>query len=158
MSILQNLQQTMADVGPLVEDIELIQQLGDNRWLVIFDEESAIEIEFDEVANKLTFSAVLAAVEEGNETDIYQLLLRYNYLWRETGGIRMALDGTNDQVVMLFDLFQPEVAKATLATVIGNLQDAALMWRQAIENGNAAAAVDAVTGSGGGGMPDAIRV
>lgn len=134
MSDLEAVSELIASIGPLVDDIMMIEQLEEDRWLLVFDEESALEIECDPVANKLVFTSILCPVVEENRTEIYQALLNFNFLWRETGGVRMALDGDQQNVAMLFDLFHPDLDSASLAAVVANLRDAALNWREALQS------------------------
>ena len=133
MSNAQHIHALMNELGPLVDRIEVIQQEAENGWAVVCNDETAIDIECDEVGNRLTFVVPLGPIAEENQTEVYRTLLTYNLLWRENGGIHMAIDD-EDNALLLADVFHVDLSVDALAAVIESLVDAARGWKEVIAN------------------------
>ena len=142
MSDIARIAQLMNELGPMIDDIEMIQQPEEFEWVVLFEDGTVLEITWDEPETKLTFSVVVANLEaaasEGAEEDedripeICTALLTYNFLWRETGGIRMALDHPDGNVLMLLDVFSGDLEVTTLAGISHNFVETARVWRDSV--------------------------
>lgn len=133
MSNAQYVHGLMNELGPLVDRIEVIQQESENGWAIVCNDETAIDVECDEVGNRLTFVVPLGPVAEEHQTEVYRTLLTYNLLWRENGGIHMAIDAENN-ALLLADIYHVELTVDALAAVVESLVDAARDWRQILEN------------------------
>jgi hypothetical protein len=96
------LEKLMADVGPLVEAVE-VRQYTPERWAIAFDEDFVVDIEHDTDAGKLVFYADLGQPLPGEENAVYKLLLYVATMWRETGGLRMGLNPGDDSVTQVYD-------------------------------------------------------
>ena len=128
MSGCSRISQLLMEIGPAFEEIELIQAVDENAWAVVFDEETVVEVEADQSEQKLTLECTLGYLadmprsragdpidpsgkddpdepaEESNSVELEELcaaLLSVNYLWRDTGGVRMALDGPGGNITLL---------------------------------------------------------
>ena len=134
MSELDHLQSLMAEIGPLIDGIEAIDQEGDDYWLFAFGEQTLLQIQYDAQARKLVLFTELGAPAEENRLALYEALLSFNYLWNETGGLRMAIDGPGGSASMVLDLFVLDLDVSTLATVTENFLDTAVYWRGFMAN------------------------
>lgn len=122
------LHQLMCEIGPLLDLDEVIEQPADAVWVLVFADGTVIEAEYDEAAGgRLMLSMELGTPAEAAATDLHRLLLQYNYLWRQTGGVRMALAGS--AVVQALELAVPGLALPTLADALTGLHDNAAPWR-----------------------------
>ena len=83
--------------------IELVE-LDDDIWLLVLDEDLAVQVECDEPADFLMLSAELGAPPQGQELAAYRLLLQATAAWRETGGLRMGLDPIEDVILQFQEL------------------------------------------------------
>jgi hypothetical protein len=124
---------TMQEVGPRDDRILQVLQTGDESWAVRFEEVDVL-IELDPETRRLMFSCELGLVPEERREEVYQLLLTYSLLWRETGGLRMALDADN-QAIQLVDLHCSSLTTELLAIVLHNLEERTLLWREFIAGG-----------------------
>lgn len=122
----QHLQHLMREIGPLLDLAEVIEYPDQALWLLVRDAGSVIEVELDEARARLTLSMELGTAPD--DPALHRTLLQYNYLWRHSGGMRMALAG--DTLVQLLELSVPGLDSPTLARVLDNLQDNATLWRQ----------------------------
>jgi len=133
---LPDLEKLMTDVGPLVE-AEEIRQYEDHRWVVAFDEDLAVEIEHDPDLAKLVFSAELGHPPAGEEAAAYKLLLNVAAMWRDTGGLRMGLNPTDDLVIQIYDIPVAGLELEGLEMNLRNFADTALHARAVLAgNGN----------------------
>jgi hypothetical protein len=110
--------------------LELSTRHDRDAWLLEFDEETTIDVEFDAEADRLVLAAGVLEVPEARRSSIYELLLQFNFLWPQTGGVRMALDGMPGQVVMLFDLPDPTMGCTQLRRVLTNIAILQRSWRR----------------------------
>ena len=134
MQKIDQLALVLTEVGPVFEDIEAILGVSDDTWSVVFDEETAIEVQCDEVGNMLNFSMNLGPVAEGIRNEIFPLLLSYNFLKDETGGFHMAIDGPEGSVFLLLDLFHTDMDATRLAGVLAAMLELGQNWRDVISS------------------------
>ena len=123
-----------------LELLQLSTRHDRDAWLIEFDEETTIDVEFDAEADRLVLAAGVLEVPEAKRSSIYEMLLQFNFLWPQTGGVRMALDGMPGQVVMLFDLPDPAMGCTQFRRVLTNMAILQRSWRRILrEIGSAAA-------------------
>lgn len=135
----------MAEIGPMDEAILMVSRLDDGRWIVAFSEVN-VEVEHDEATGRLMFSTLVAPAAKGREIEVYEALLLYSSIWRETGGIRMGLAGPGGDILQMADVFVPDATTRTVVTIARNLAERALVWRQFV-SGRAAKADAAADGN-----------
>ncbi|MBB3950311.1 type III secretion system chaperone [Aureimonas jatrophae] len=119
----------MNEIGPLDDAIDSVTVLGDARWIVRFPELD-VEIEADEATGRVMLSTVLAPAPADRRGDVYETLLLYNLAWRETGGVRMALNGADGPVVQIADVPMQDLSARLLVTVARNLVRRGAIWTQ----------------------------
>jgi len=71
---------------------------------------------------------MLGAPSESMQLSVYETLLCYNLLWKDTGGVKMALSGPGGELVLLYELFVSELALNELQTVLSNFVSIAQVW------------------------------
>ena len=70
---------------------------------------------------------------EAADAEMLRLLLRYNARWRETGGLRFALDEADIAAIVL-DLPMDALDGDWLADVLAGFAEATADWRQALSS------------------------
>jgi hypothetical protein len=90
-------------------------------------------VEHDPEHDSIVISAAVGAVADAARTRTYQMLLQYNNLWPQTGGVRMALDGPQRTVVMILELGTACLSAARLARVISNMAGVHAGWRDLLQ-------------------------
>ncbi|MEZ0388094.1 MAG: type III secretion system chaperone [Verrucomicrobium sp.] len=120
-----DLEKLMTEVGPLVEAAEVLQY-EPHRWLVVFDDDHAVEIEVDVPLAKVVLTTHLGHPPSGDETASYKMLLQLTAMWRETGGLRMAVDPVDDSVIQIYDFPLAGIQLESLAIQLSNFANAAL--------------------------------
>jgi hypothetical protein len=123
-----HLHQLMSEIGPLLDLDEVIEHAGEAVWVLALADGAVVEAEYDEAAGgRLLLSMELGEPAEAGAAELHRTLLQYNYLWRQTGGVRMALAGR--VVVQGLELAVPGLDLSTLAAALTGLHGNAALWR-----------------------------
>jgi hypothetical protein len=134
MNDIEKIAHAMSEVGPLEHGIFEILRLRDDFWAVRFAQVE-VEVELEPAARRLVLSAEIGPVGLERQTEVYETLLMYNLLWRETGGVRMALTEPDGGVIQSVDLHFSLIEAPLLAVVLHNLNERTLMWREFFAGG-----------------------
>ena len=136
-------------VGPRNHDIEEVVQLPEGDYVVHYDDLD-VTLAFDAETDRLVMSADLGQAPRDKRLTVYTTLLNYSLLWRDTGGVHMALtaDGT---AVQALTLSGAEVTLDLLDTVLRNFAVKARLMRAYVRTGGGETPADTL-------MPHALRV
>ena len=134
MAGVENIQQLMTEIGPLVDAIEWIEQEDEHHWAIGFDENLVMLVAFDAEARKVVFSVEIGCPPEEIQQQFYKALLASNAQWDESAGCRMAIDTPGGSVVQIFDLCQLDLDLSALAMAIQDLVARAKGWRTRIDD------------------------
>ena len=119
------------EAGPRDDAIAAIIQSGETTWQVHYGE-CEIDCEYEPTLQRLMLTIPVGVVAPERQARVYETLLAFNLIWRDTGGVRMALAGPNGQVVQMVDLTGAELSTDLLLTVMTNLVEKADIWRDFI--------------------------
>ena len=122
----------MAEVGHLDDDIIECVRMEDGDYAVRFDEVDVF-VEWDPGTARLVLSVEVGTPPASRAASICEALLAYNSLWRETGGLRLALTGREGAVLQIADLAGPAIDPKTIAIVAVNLVERTSIWRAYFE-------------------------
>ncbi len=103
-----------------------------DAWLLALDGETMLDIEFDSVEDRLIITGDVCEVAEPARPLVYEMLLQYNYLWTETGGVRMALGGGPGNVVMMFELPAVGLQPSRLCHALNNMAHSQRAWQHVL--------------------------
>lgn len=130
---LDELNALMTELGPKLDALQVKHFEGKNFWTVLFDEAVLLYVDLDPARQTLVVSADVAEPLPEARLARYEMILQYNNLWTETGGLRMALDSPEGVVVLLVDVPLAGITRETLATLCGNFVEAVHTWREILE-------------------------
>lgn len=102
-----------------------------SSWVAMAPDETAFAIEWRAAARRLVLSADIAVLADAGDAATLALLLRYNANWRETDGLRIALD-SGDVATLALDLPADAIDAPWLSTVLAGFADALNGWREAL--------------------------
>ncbi len=125
----KHVQALMREIGPQSGLLEVTEFAERDVWTLIVDEATVLFADYDDAGARLMLSAEVGEPAEAGRLRLYELLLRYNDAWRETGGGRMALDPAG-AVVLLFELPVAGLELARLQAAIGGFTAALGGWRE----------------------------
>jgi len=126
-------QSLMAEIGPLLDEIQQIEQRGDQEWCLVVDEASQMYVHASDELQKATFITEIADINDGDREAIYEILLLSNSAWEDSQGVRFALSSPGGTVMMHFELPTAGLEVSTVAGVVRNLFHKTRHWRQLIE-------------------------
>lgn len=144
MSPEQFVHQLMCEVGPALDVQQVTASPDLYLWQVVFDAETVFDIEYDPAFERVVFSSRVARLQPVGRLRVCELLLNVNFPWRETGGVRMALDSRTEDVVLMFEMPVASLRLAQLTTVLGTLARRHRVWRQLLLDPADARDIDAV--------------
>ncbi|MEM6654821.1 MAG: CesT family type III secretion system chaperone [Planctomycetota bacterium] len=130
---IEQLQQVMAEIGPLTDEVLSVVQIGDREWDIALEDDVAILASYDELGEKVTFDVDVGPLPEGDPAPIFEMLLTFNSCWRETGGLRTAIDEPGGDVSLVLDYFAEQLDVTRVSAVILALLEKRSQWREAIE-------------------------
>ena len=123
----------MKELGPALELAGLQEDPGGESWGLAARDGVLFYLEFVADHDRLWLSAEVGTPQPVDRAELHQLMLRYNAQWQRTGGVRLALDGPNDAVVLAYDLPVSGLDLPRLCTIVGNFQDMVGGWRKIVE-------------------------
>ena len=157
MSPCEHIHQLMCEVGPAVGAQQVTGSAEDGFWQVVLNPEAVFDLEHDAAFERVMISARVGALQPARREQVCTLLLNVNFAWRETGGVRIAVDPRTDGVVMLFEMPLSVLDLARLCTVLGNLRDKLQAWRQLLL-GTATTPRDATDPGAAGSLPFGLEL
>lgn len=120
--------EVMSALGEMDDAIEAIAQRGDSTWLVVRGE-IGIEIELDVDDGVITLFTDLGSPAAERRQDVCELLLAYNMLTRETGGVRAALDKPGGALMLIFDFGVMDLTPQLCAQILADFAAKAEVWQ-----------------------------
>ncbi len=125
---LERMQIMMEEIGPSMSEIEAVIQSEEKNWAIQFEDQSIVMMEWAEKPDRIVLSGMLGFPSESMQLSVYETLLCYNLLWKDTGGVKMALAGPNGELMLLYELFCSELNLNELQTVLTNFVNIAQVW------------------------------
>ena len=123
-----NLHALMTEIGPALELAEVEEFEREDLWVLTAGDGVVLFAEYQPDDRRLWLSTDVCE-PPGERLVLYDLILQYNARWKETGGVRLALDGPEGSVVLAYDLPVAGLDLPRLQTVIRNFRDTLDGWR-----------------------------
>ena len=136
MSIVSNrehAEKLFGELGPLLEPVAIVYDEEEAHWAVMIDGDQQIDVVYDEQVERFVFAMDLGAVPEESAETIHELLLRFSFVWRQTGGLHAALDDEGHAVLMYKHAVQG-LDVQTLQGLLGGLHTHLEYWCDLIAN------------------------
>ena len=125
---LERMQIMMEEIGPSLPEIEAVIQSEDKNWAIQFSDQAIVMLEWAEDPDRVVLTSLLGAPSESMQLSVYETLLCYNLLWKDTGGVKMALSGPGGDLVVIYELFAGDLTLGELQTVLTNFVSIAQIW------------------------------
>ncbi len=125
---LERMQIMMEEIGPSLADIESVIQSEDRNWAIQFSDQSIVMLEWVEDPDRVVLTSLLGVPSDSMQLAVYETLLCYNLLWKDTGGVKMALSGPGGELVVIYELFSNDLTLNELQTVLTNFTSIAQIW------------------------------
>lgn len=128
MMELDQINTIVTESGPLDEEIISVARVADDRWMIQF-EPIIISLEADAERGRLMLIGEIGPVPEERRNELLTAMLSYGLLWRETGGLRMAVSQSDNVATLMVDLAGEEIEPRLIACVAANLAERTLLWQ-----------------------------
>lgn len=125
---LERMQIMIEEIGPSVPDIQAVIQSEDTNWAIQFNDQSIVMLEWVNSPDRVVLTSMLGVPSESMQLTVYETLLCYNLLWKDTGGVKMALSGPGGELVVIYELFAADLTLSELQTVLTNFVSIAQIW------------------------------
>ncbi len=125
---LERMQIMMEEIGPSLPEIEAVIQSEDRNWAIQFSDQAIVMLEWAEDPDRVVLTSLLGAPSESMQLSVYETLLCYNLLWKDTGGVKMALSGPGGDLVVIYEMFSADLTLGELQTVLTNFVNIAQIW------------------------------
>lgn len=99
----EQIQQLMQELGPSMPEIDAVVQTEDPSWAIQFSDETILIIEPAEDPPRMVISAELGVAAESQQRRVYETLLCYNLLWKDSGGVKVGLAGPQGALIISID-------------------------------------------------------
>ena len=93
MTTIEQIAELVKQLDPAMPAIDAIVQTEDPSWAIQFGDESIILLEPAEEPARIVISTELGSAAEAQQRTIYETMLCYNLMWRDSGGIKIGLAG-----------------------------------------------------------------
>jgi len=138
MSRIDEIQQLMESLGPASPAVSQVTQVGDDVWAVGLADDGLVYLEWDPERDRLVLTSNVGRPRDSDREKLYEAMLGYNALWRDTGGVQMAVAA--GEALQSYALaaagLELDVLQATLEDFAGK----ARIWKNLMQNGVGAGA------------------
>lgn len=126
----------LAAIGEANSEIAAILQVEPGHWAVGYQDDTTIEVECVEGSNRLTLTCGLGIPKLEHIDRIRHVMLNYNLMWRESGGMRMGLSGPGDEAYLIGDIYLPDTSEASLDQALYNMAALGRVWNRFVTEGS----------------------
>ena len=103
-STIEKIQNLIQELGPATADIDAVIQTEEPSWAIQYSDETIVIIEPADEPGRMILSSELGSPNETLQLPIYETLLCYNLLWRESGGVKIGLAGPKGALILSCEL------------------------------------------------------
>lgn len=126
---IEQIQQLIQELGPNMQDIDAIVQTEEPSWAIQFSDETIVIIEAAEDPARMVFSAELGSANDNNQHAVYEALLCYNLMWRDTGGVKIGLAGPQGALIISSEICLEGLMLNDLQFTLKNFLKIARSWQ-----------------------------
>ncbi|HCE2679316.1 type III secretion system chaperone [Vibrio parahaemolyticus] len=122
----------LAELGDSL-NLERVTEFEHQMWSLCFSEDNAIDVQFVQEKNEVLVSKSLVVEKDIFTADKFQVLLEYNFLYRETGGVQFCINPTTKDILLQIAI-TADTEISQLANVISQLNELSDTWVQLFQN------------------------
>jgi hypothetical protein len=104
MTTIEQIENLVKELGPAMSDIDAIVQTEDPSWAIQFSDETIIILEPADDPSRIVISTELGAAAEAQQRTVYETMLCYNLMWRDSGGVKIGLAGPQGALIISTDV------------------------------------------------------
>ena len=132
---IEKIQQLLQELGPDTPEIDAVIQTEDPSWAIQFTDETVVIVEPAEEPGRMVFSAEMGNASDSLQLPIYETLLCYNLLWRETGGVKIGLAGPKGALIISTEVLVRGLLLSDLQQALLDFVNIARSWTKYVTDG-----------------------
>lgn len=138
----EDIKNIFQDIGPRVSRIQEVREQEQGTWgIVLADDDGrdavALQLFLRESEGKLVFTAPLGSVTEARKAETCAFMLTYNFLWTNTGGLRVAMD-MDGNMMLAGDVALSGLNSQKLSQILEAFTARALIFQMVMADGGIA--------------------
>lgn len=127
-------------IGPMCEDIGLIEQNDEDTWTIGFADGSAMLAELAQEPPRIVFTAEIGNPPTSKQAAIFSIALQHNANWRENRGVVLARLSDVDDLALIYEWYSDDYSADEGATLVRSLKALRDAWVDFIERRDGGAA------------------
>ncbi len=140
MTTIEQIENLVKELGPAMSDIDAIVQTEDPSWAIQFSDETIIILEPADDPSRIVISTELGAAAEAQQRTVYETMLCYNLMWRDSGGVKIGLAGPQGALIISTDVCIESLTLQELNQEIQRFLTIARSWAQYVGKADASEA------------------
>jgi hypothetical protein len=140
MTTIEQIENLVKELGPAMSDIDAIVQTEDPSWAIQFSDETIIILEPADDPSRIVISTELGAAAEAQQRTVYETMLCYNLMWRDSGGVKIGLAGPQGALIISTDVCIQSLTLQELKQEIQRFLTIARSWAQYVGKADASEA------------------
>jgi hypothetical protein len=137
MTTIEQIEQLVKEIGPAMPEIDAIVQTEDPSWAIQFSDETIIILEAADDPSRIVISTELGAAAEAQQRAVYETMLCYNLMWRDSGGVKIGLAGPQGALIISTDVCIEGLTLQALQQEIQGFLKIARAWTQYVGKADA---------------------
>ena len=137
MTTIEQIEQLVKEIGPAMPEIDAIVQTEDPSWAIQFSDETIIILEAADDPSRIVISTELGAAAEAQQRAVYETMLCYNLMWRDSGGVKIGLAGPQGALIISTDVCIESLTLQELKQEIQRFLTIARSWAQYVGKADA---------------------
>jgi len=107
-----------------------ITAVEDGGWTLWWDDMEILSTEWADAPPRLVSTIPLGRVAPTRRLAVYEAMLTYNLLWRQTGGARLGLGGPEGEATLIHEIEAEHITVPALGAALGKACRIAGAWRR----------------------------
>ena len=140
MTTIEQIENLVKELGPAMPEIDAIVQTEDPSWAIQFSDETIIILEPADDPSRIVISTELGAAAETQQRTVYETMLCYNLMWRDSGGVKIGLAGPQGALIISTDVCIESLTLQELKQEIQRFLTIARSWAQYVGKADASEA------------------
>lgn len=140
-STIEKIQNLIQELGPVTPDIDAVVQTEEPSWAIQYSDETIVIIEAADNPARMILSSELGSPNDTLQLPVYETLLCYNLLWRETGGVKIGLAGPKGTLILSCELCLDSLSLMDLQEGMLNFTTIVRTWAKYVTGENTDAPV-----------------
>lgn len=135
---IEQIQQLLKELGPSMSEIDAVVQTEEPSWAIQFSDETIIIIEPADEPSRMVISAELGAAAEAQQRTVYETLLCYNLMWRDSGGVKIGLAGPQGALIISTEICVQGLVLTDLQQHLNTFLKIVRSWTEYVAKADAA--------------------